>query len=92
MQEKEPETGPPTDLQGFLLPIPAPNSLRLLTASKLLRVEHTPASRDSLLAEGYAYDDAQGEHVPKPYGNQLTIRWRQQPQPDGDVKRETNAR
>jgi len=85
------ETGPPIELKSVLLPFPAPNSLRLLHASKFLGIKTAPMSRESLLEEGYTMRE-DGALEETGYNNQLTIRWRERTLPSGETAAESNAR
>jgi len=83
--------GPPAELTGALLPLPAANGMRLLHTSKFLGIQTLPMSREGLMEERVivAYDEEEPIYG---YNKQLNMRWRERILPSGETAMESNAR
>lgn len=85
--------GPPAELKGALLPLPAIDKLRLLQTSRFLGVQTLPMTSGNLMAEreGAELDESTSE-VRYSYRKQLTIRWREKRLSPHESRIESNAR
>lgn len=93
VQLQERPKGPPQEMSGALLPVPAINKLRLLQTSKFLAVQTLPMTPENLKLEreSAVMDEETGE-VKYTYKKQMTLRWRKRTLPSGEEVTESNAR
>jgi hypothetical protein len=84
--------GPPAELTGALLPLPAANGMRLLHTSKFLGIQTLPMTRESLMEERIVAALDEAEEPIYGYNNQLIMRWRERILASGETATESNAR
>lgn len=88
----ERQVGPPAELTGALLPLPAANGMRLLHTSKFLGIQTLPMTRESLMEERIVAALDEAEEPIYGYNNQLIMRWRERILASGETATESNAR